>query len=38
MICISHGENTYDKSIFLGNPEVELSDEAKKKIMDMIDC
>ena len=37
MICISHGENTYDKSKFIGNPEVELSGEAKKNIMDMID-
>jgi len=36
MICIAHGDNTYDKSRFLGNPVVDLSDDAKNNITNLI--
>jgi len=36
MICIAHGDNTYNKSRFLENPEVELPESAKKSLINLI--
>ena len=36
MICLAHGENTYDKSRFLKSPQVEISESIKKNLINMI--
>ena len=36
MVCVSHGENTYEKSRFLGNPEVQLDPSHRRYLMNII--